>query len=96
LSPPTSRSGAAAARSTQNRTGATRRIFFALLFGAEPEPLFVRAMDLALILHADHELKRVDVCRPGDGGDPGRYVLGDRLGHRRVGWSPPWRRERTG
>src|SRR5207245_9362195 len=30
--------------------------FLRMLFGAEPEPLFVRAMDLALILHADHEL----------------------------------------
>jgi len=27
-----------------------------MLFGAEPDALFVRAMDLALILHADHEL----------------------------------------
>jgi citrate synthase len=27
-----------------------------MLFGAEPDPLFVRALDLALILHADHEL----------------------------------------
>jgi len=30
--------------------------FLRTLFGAEPDPLFVRAMDLALILHADHEL----------------------------------------
>jgi citrate synthase len=30
--------------------------FLRMLFGAEPEPLFVEAMDLALILHADHEL----------------------------------------
>lgn len=30
--------------------------FLRMLFGAEPEPLYVRAMDLALILHADHEL----------------------------------------
>ncbi len=30
--------------------------FLRMLFGAEPDPLFVRAMDLALILHADHEL----------------------------------------
>ena len=27
-----------------------------MLFAAEPEPIQVRAMDLALILHADHEL----------------------------------------
>jgi citrate synthase len=27
-----------------------------MLYGAEPDPLFIRAMDLALILHADHEL----------------------------------------
>src|SRR5437879_7964573 len=27
-----------------------------MLFGAEPDPLFIRAMDLALILHADHGL----------------------------------------
>ena len=30
--------------------------FLRTLFGAEPDPLYVRAMDLALILHADHEL----------------------------------------
>ncbi|HXN58073.1 MAG TPA: citrate/2-methylcitrate synthase, partial [Candidatus Angelobacter sp.] len=30
--------------------------FLRMLFGAEPDQLFVRAMDLALILHADHEL----------------------------------------
>src|SRR5205823_2216235 len=30
--------------------------FLHMLFGAEPDPLFIRAMDLALILHADHEL----------------------------------------
>jgi citrate synthase len=27
-----------------------------MLFGSEPDSLYVRAMDLALILHADHEL----------------------------------------
>src|SRR2546425_5307531 len=30
--------------------------FLRMLFKAEPDPLYVRAMDLALILHADHEL----------------------------------------
>jgi citrate synthase len=30
--------------------------FLRMMSGAEPDPLFVRAMDLALILHADHEL----------------------------------------
>jgi citrate synthase len=30
--------------------------FLRMLFGGEPDPLFVRAMDLALVLHADHEL----------------------------------------
>src|SRR5260370_33221174 len=30
--------------------------FLRMLFGAEPDPVFIRAMDLALILHADHEL----------------------------------------
>jgi 2-methylcitrate synthase len=30
--------------------------FLRMLFGSEPDPLYVRAMDLALILHADHEL----------------------------------------
>jgi citrate synthase len=30
--------------------------FLRMLFGAEPDQLIVRAMDLALILHADHEL----------------------------------------
>ncbi|HLB75611.1 MAG TPA: citrate synthase [Candidatus Dormibacteraeota bacterium] len=30
--------------------------FLRMLFGKEPDPLVVRAMDLALILHADHEL----------------------------------------
>jgi 2-methylcitrate synthase len=30
--------------------------FLRMLFGAEPDPLYARAMDLALILHADHEL----------------------------------------
>lgn len=30
--------------------------FLRMLFGAEPDRLYVRAMDLALILHADHEL----------------------------------------
>jgi citrate synthase len=30
--------------------------FLRMLFGSEPDPLNVRAMDLALILHADHEL----------------------------------------
>lgn len=27
-----------------------------MLFGTEPDPLYIRAMDLALVLHADHEL----------------------------------------
>src|SRR5437764_15478967 len=30
--------------------------FLRMLFGAEPDRLYVHAMDLALILHADHEL----------------------------------------
>jgi citrate synthase len=30
--------------------------FLRMLYGAEPDALFVHAMDLALILHADHEL----------------------------------------
>jgi citrate synthase len=30
--------------------------FLRMLFGKEPDPVAVRAMDLALILHADHEL----------------------------------------
>src|ERR1700732_83617 len=30
--------------------------FLRMLYGAEPDQLFIRAMDLALILHADHEL----------------------------------------
>ena len=30
--------------------------FLRMLFGSEPEPLYVQAMDLALVLHADHEL----------------------------------------
>ena len=30
--------------------------FLRMLFGAEPDPLYARAMDLALVLHADHEL----------------------------------------
>src|SRR5205814_8702631 len=30
--------------------------FLRMLFGAEPDPRYVRVMDLALILHADHEL----------------------------------------
>jgi citrate synthase len=39
-----------------DRAGSHAENFLRMLFGAEPEPLFVRAMDLALILHADHEL----------------------------------------
>ena len=39
-----------------DRDGSHAENFLRMLFGAEPEPLFVRAMDLALILHADHEL----------------------------------------
>ena len=30
--------------------------FLRMMFGSEPDPLYARAMDLALILHADHEL----------------------------------------
>src|SRR5256714_4218080 len=30
--------------------------FLRMLFGGEPDPLVIRAMDLALVLHADHEL----------------------------------------
>ncbi len=37
-------------------SGSHAENFLRMLFGAEPDPLFVRAMDLALILHADHEL----------------------------------------
>ena len=39
-----------------DRGGSHAENFLRMLFGAEPDPLFVRAMDLALILHADHEL----------------------------------------
>jgi citrate synthase len=37
-------------------SGSHAENFLRMLSGAEPDPLFVRAMDLALILHADHEL----------------------------------------
>ena len=37
-------------------SGSHAENFLRMLFGAEPDPLYVRAMDLALILHADHEL----------------------------------------
>ena len=39
-----------------DRAGSHAENFLRMLFGAEPEPLFVEVMDLALILHADHEL----------------------------------------
>ena len=39
-----------------DRAGSHAENFLRMLFGAEPDPLYVRAMDLALILHADHEL----------------------------------------
>ena len=39
-----------------DRAGSHAESFLRLLFNAEPDPLYVRAMDLALILHADHEL----------------------------------------
>jgi citrate synthase len=39
-----------------DRDGSHAENFLRMLFGAEPDPLYVRAMDLALILHADHEL----------------------------------------
>ena len=39
-----------------DRSGSHAENFLRMLFGAEPDPLFIRAMDLALILHADHEL----------------------------------------
>jgi len=38
------------------KSGSHAENFLRMLFGAEPDPLFVGAMDLALILHADHEL----------------------------------------
>jgi 2-methylcitrate synthase len=38
------------------KSGSHAENFLRMLFGAEPDPLFVRALDLALILHADHEL----------------------------------------
>jgi citrate synthase len=37
-------------------TGSHGANFLRMLFGKEADPLLVRAMDLALILHADHEL----------------------------------------
>ncbi len=39
-----------------SRAGSHAENFLRMLFASEPEPLQVRAMDLALILHADHEL----------------------------------------
>ena len=36
--------------------GSHAESFLRMLFGAEPDPLYARATDLALILHADHEL----------------------------------------
>jgi citrate synthase len=39
-----------------DRSGSHAENFLRMLSGAEPDQLFVRAMDLALILHADHEL----------------------------------------
>src|SRR5437868_10568978 len=39
-----------------DEAGGHAESFLRMLFGAEPDPLYVRAMDLALILHADHEL----------------------------------------
>ena len=39
-----------------DREGSHAENFLRMLFGAEPDALFVRAMDLALVLHADHEL----------------------------------------
>src|SRR2546423_11472622 len=39
-----------------DKAGGHAENFLRMLFGAEPDTLFVRAMDLALILHADHEL----------------------------------------
>jgi len=38
------------------REGSHAESFLRMLFGREPDRLAVRAMDLALILHADHEL----------------------------------------
>jgi citrate synthase len=39
-----------------DESGSHAENFLRMLFGAEPDPLFVNVMDLALILHADHEL----------------------------------------
>jgi len=41
---------------TPTAAGSHAANFLRMLFGKEPDPLVVRAMDLALILHADHEL----------------------------------------
>ncbi|HVH65709.1 MAG TPA: citrate synthase [Candidatus Acidoferrum sp.] len=39
-----------------DKDGSHAENFLRMLFGAEPDPLYVRVMDLALVLHADHEL----------------------------------------
>ncbi|HET9848816.1 MAG TPA: citrate synthase [Candidatus Dormibacteraeota bacterium] len=39
-----------------DKAGSHAENFLRMLFGAEPDQLYVRAMDLALVLHADHEL----------------------------------------
>ena len=39
-----------------DKAGSHAENFLRMLFGSEPDQLYVRAMDLALVLHADHEL----------------------------------------
>jgi citrate synthase len=39
-----------------DKAGTHAENFLRMLFGAEPDQLYVRAMDLALVLHGDHEL----------------------------------------
>lgn len=49
--------------------------FLYMLWGKEPDAVSVKALDTALVLHADHEPECFDFCRTGNGCDLVRHLF---------------------
>ncbi len=65
--------------------------FLLQLNGAKPSATAERALDIALILHADHELNASTFAARDNRRDLVGHALGDHIGDRRAEGSAAWR-----
>ena len=81
---------------TQTDDDSTAGHLLHLLHGKEPDELHRRAIDVSLILYAEHEFNASTFHGADDRFDPARFLFRGHRRHRRAARAAAWRRQRSG